>query len=347
MPMPDSRWKEFRFRIEWLLCAALARFIPSLPRTFCVALANSLGWIAYFLDRRGRAVALANLAVAFGDRFNLAERKSIARRSYQNFARSMLDMFWSPRITPANYQKYIEQGGGSEWFRELRSRKDRPGCVMMCVHWGNSEWASLLAGFWGDHITIVTETFKNSLLSEIFSSARGSSGNTLIPQESSMIRLLKAVKRRSLAGILIDLTLRPDQPAVVIDAFGHKMCVTYLHAVLALRGGALLVPAHGEPLPGGRVRAFIRPPIEFTPDATPQEIAQRCWDAFEPLIRERPELWMWTYKHWRYRPSAAAPEDYPFYANVSSKFDKLLAAPPVELAKSRPPLTPSKQDSES
>ena len=36
----------------------------------------------------------------------------------------------------------------------------------------------------------------------------------------------------------------------------------------------------------------------------------------------RPELWLWAYKHWRYRP-ADAKRPYPFYSNVSKKFEKL------------------------
>jgi Kdo2-lipid IVA lauroyltransferase/acyltransferase len=61
-------------------------------------------------------------------------------------------------------------------------------------------------------------------------------------------------------------------------------------------------------------------PIEFSPSATPAEIAQTCWDRFEPVIRERPELWLWAYKHWRYR-SPVEGDRYPFYANQSGRFD--------------------------
>jgi len=144
-----------------------------------------------------------------------------------------------------------------------------------------------------------------------------------------MIRLLKVVKRHGAAGMLVDLTLRPDQAAVPITAFGRKMCVTFLHAVLAQRGGARMVPVDGIPLPDGRCRVVINPALSIPPDASTQEIAQACWDFYESRIREHPELYMWAYKHWRYRPRGAAPEDYPFYANVSAKFDKLLAATPV------------------
>ena len=324
--MHHSFWKDLRHRLEWLACAGLAWGIPRIPRRLSVALANGLGALAYCADGRGRRVALANLACVFPERPE-PERKAIARRSYQAFARNMLDLFWGRRLTEASWQKYIEVEGDIETFRR---EAQEHGAVSMCIHWGNFEWASHAVGFLGVPTLIVAETFKNPRLIAVFNGSREISGHTIIPQENSMIRLLKVVKRRGAAGMLVDLTLRPEQAAVPIEAFGRKMCVTFLHAVLAQRGGARMVPVDGIPLPDGRCRIVIHPALTLPPDATLQEIAQACWDFYEPRIRERPELYLWAYKHWRYRPRAAAPGDYPFYANVSSQFEKLLAAHPTK-----------------
>jgi len=320
--MQTSFWKELRHRLEWLACAGLAGAIPWIPRWLCVALANGLGAIAYHVDFHGRRVALSNLACVFPER-PVAERKLIARRSYQNFARTMLDLFWGRRLTASNWRRYIEVEGDTDTFRR---EAQAHGAVSMCIHWGCFEWASHAVGFLGVPTLIVAETFKNPRLSAVFNGSREISGHTIIPQENSMIRLLKVVKRKGAAGMLVDLTLHPNQAAVPIDAFGRKMCVTFMHAVLAQRGGARMVPVDGIPLPDGRCRIVIHPALPIPPDATVQEIAQACWDFYESRIRERPELYLWAYKHWRYRPRAAAPEDYPFYANVSGAFEKLLEA---------------------
>lgn len=320
--MQTSFWKNLRHYVEWLACGSLAWAIPRLPRKLCVALANGLGALAYRVDQRGRRVALANLACIFPERPE-PERRRIARASYQNFARTMLDIFWGQRLTAANWQRFIEVEGDIETFR--REAREH-GAVSMCIHWGNFEWSSHAVGFLGVPTLIVAETFKNPRLSALFNTAREISGHTIIPQENSMIRLLKVVKRKGAAGMLVDLTLRPDQAAVPIETFGRKMCVTFLHAILAQRGGARMFPVDGIPLPDGRCRIVINPALTLPPDASPQQIAQACWDFYESRIREHPELYLWAYKHWRYRPRAAAPGEYPFYANVSGAFEKLLAA---------------------
>ena len=89
-----SPWKRFRHRLEEWGCLLLEWGLPLLSRRACVTLGRALGAIAFRVDARGRVVALENLACVFGDRFSDAERRDLARASYQNFARTMLDLFW-------------------------------------------------------------------------------------------------------------------------------------------------------------------------------------------------------------------------------------------------------------
>jgi KDO2-lipid IV(A) lauroyltransferase len=169
----------------------------------------------------------------------------------------------------------------------------------------------------------VTENFKNPRLTETFKRVRELSGHTIIPQETSMLRLFKIAKRGGATGMLLDLTLHPLQAATIIDGFGLKMCVSVLHAILAHRAGTLCVPLETQPLPDGTCRVIAHPPVEWPADATPHEIAQRCWDIFEPMLLAKPESWLWPYKHFRYRPRGESRE-YPSYANDSSEYEDLL-----------------------
>ena len=314
-------WKEFRHRLEELGCRLLMHGLPRLTRRSCLRLANGLGALAWLLDARGRGVALANLEGVFGDRYTPAQRRAIARASYQNFLRTMLDLFWMHRAWPEG-GAHLVQFEGFEALRPQLAREKR-GTVFLCVHQGNWEWANVASGLLGFGNVVVAENFKNPRLTAIFSSLRQVSGQTIIPQENSLLRMLKIVKRGGATGMLIDLNLRPSQAATVIEGFGLKMCVPLLHAVLAQRANALLVPVETRPQPDGTCRVIAHPGVEWPEGASLQEIAQRCWDAFEPIIRARPELWLWPYKHFRYRPRHAT-RTYPAYANDSSKFEKLL-----------------------
>jgi lauroyl/myristoyl acyltransferase len=105
--------------------------------------------------------------------------------------------------------------------------------------------------------------------------------------------------------------------------FGRKLCVTSLQAELARRTGAPISMAFGRPAPDGRLIVKILPRKRFPREATLREITQWCYDRLEEEARAHPELWLWSYKHWRYLPKdEPEPARYPFYANPSGWFEK-------------------------
>jgi len=313
------QWKQFRYHLEWLGVHALISIIPRLPRRACALLARAVGSAVFAIDGRGRRVAVANIEAAFGDRFSASERLRIGRESYQNFARTMLDLFWAPGLVRAGGDKYVDLEG-TDVFEALAGKPT----VVLVAHCAGFEWASLACGLRGYRGYTLTQAFKNPVLDKLFTDLRTCTGQEIITQEMSMLRMLRQVKKGNIVGMLIDLNLPPTQAATVIETFGMKMCATYLHAILAQRTGARLVPMTSEPLPDGRCRVKVHPPLEIPESATAQQIAQIAWDFFEKLIREKPELWMWAYKHWRFRPKGGDTRPYPFYAHESGKFEKLL-----------------------
>jgi Kdo2-lipid IVA lauroyltransferase/acyltransferase len=343
-----SHWKRVRYRLEWIGLLVATKLIPLFSRKGCYHLARTAGLLLSFLDRRGYRIALSNLEVAFGDRFSPRQRRKIARESFQYFARTMVDLLWSPRLTQENFSRYIECENVEETVRGTGPERS---LICACYHYGNFEWLSLAGGFLGLKGTIISQEFKNSLLDPIFKKLREQSGHELVPRERGLVRLYKALRRKGRTALLVDLTVPPAQGAVAIDCFGLKTSVTSAHAWLHEQTGVQIIPAHCEPLPDGRYRIVFHPKIAVGsavlsgqslngPNAlrtthataredsgaqpmTHQQIAQACWDSFEPYVRKNPAPWLWMYKHWRYRPEKAD-RPYPFYANFSRRFEDLL-----------------------
>jgi len=315
-----SRWKHIRYRLEWLGLLVASKLVPLLSRKACGRLAQIGGTLMSVFDRHSYQVALSNLEVAFADRFSSNERRKIVRESFQHFARTMVDLFWSPRLTRENFSRHIEWQNFQETGPETRAERS---VIIACYHYSNFEWLSLACGFLDLKGTIIMQEFKNRLLDPIFKKLREQSGHIFIPRERSLLRLFKALRRKRSTALLIDLTVPPTQGAVAIDCFGLKTSVTSAHAWLHERTGAPIIPAHCEPLPDGRYRLVFHPKIDNPVGMTHQQIAQACWDSFEPYVRKNPALWLWAYKHWRYRP-ANADRPYPFYANFMRPFEEML-----------------------
>ena len=314
-------WKRFRYRLEWLGLSLAAKAVPMLSRKACFQFAMFAGALISMLDRHGRAVALANLEAAFGEQLSIGQRKKIVRESFQHFARSMLDLLWSPRLNRENWSRFIEL----ENFEELvRAAGPDRSVMVACYHYSNFEWLSLACGYLDFAGTIISQEFKNSLLDPIFKKLREQSGHELVPRERGIIRLYKALRRKGRTALLVDLTVPPTQGAVVIDCFGLKTCVTSAHAWLQKQTGVPIVPAHCEPLPDGRYRLVFHKTMTADAAMTDRRIAQACWDSFEPFVRKNPSPWLWMYKHWRYQPTQAD-RKYPFYAQTWRRFDELIA----------------------
>src|ERR1700756_1784905 len=149
-----SYWKRLRYRLEWIGLLLATKLIPLFSRRSCYYLARTAGTLLSFLDRHGYQVALSNLEVAFGDRFSPRKRRKIVRESFQHFARTMVDLLWSPRLTQENFSPYIECKNLEETVRGTGPERS---LICACYHYSNSEWLSTASGYSGKTGTILAQ----------------------------------------------------------------------------------------------------------------------------------------------------------------------------------------------
>lgn len=316
--------KKLRYFFETALIESAAWLLPRLPRGFIIALSRGIGTLAYLGDKRGRLTAVENLRCAFGDQYTMKQRRRIARGSYQVFARTFLDLFWSSRLTKDTWQEFFTIHLPKP---EDEEQARRTGAVWVTPHFGNFELVSMVWGFRGFVFTVVAQDFKNPSITRIFKRLREHSGHTVIPQENAMLKLMKALKRQGHAGLLTDLNIVPGKAAAAIQCFGLWTCVPTLHVELAKRLGLSIMTGVCRPLPDGRYDATIFEAIEPRPEEDTRELTQRVWDHFETAIRAHPECWLWMYKHWRFCPKGMTPEQqaaYPSYSHASQRFTSIM-----------------------
>lgn len=329
-PWTELPWlRRVRYRLEFAGLWLASRVVPLLPWSFVRGLAGFLGRIVFLVDRRSRRVALANLEMVFGPEKSPVEIRRIARRSAAQFARTMLELFWARNFTAQNYRDYMVMEG---WDQARALNAKHRGGIFVCLHYGNFEWLSIAGAFERLPGCIVTQHFRNPLLGPIFDELRALSGHRIISQQRSMLVTLKHLKNGGNIGILFDLQLNPNQPAVPMRSFGRLRPATKIHAMLQKHTGLPIIPIESVPLPDGRYRTIAHDPIHFGKDATEEEIVQACWDFFEPQVRRQPEAWLWAYRHWRFRPPDAR-ETYPFYAETKGRFTRLLEGSVVNKAR--------------
>jgi lauroyl/myristoyl acyltransferase len=314
---------KLRYFFETAIVASFAWLLPRLPRRVVMMLARSVGWVAYLADSRGRRTARQNLRAAFQGKLSTEEVRRITLGSYQNFARTFLDLFWSAALTPENWRQHVSIRLDDP---EAEAKARATGAVWVTPHFGNFEFVSLIWGFRGIEFTVVAQDFKNPAITAIFKQLRENSGHKFISQESAMLKLMKSLKRQGHAGLLTDLNLPPGKASTVIDCFGLKTCVPTLHVELARRLGLSIMTGVCLPLPDGRYEVQIFEAIQPKHGDDVTVLTQRVWDHFEKVIRVHPECWLWMYKHWRYTPAMVRDARYPDYSNPSKPMTDMVEA---------------------
>ena len=313
-----SIWKKLRYKLEWFGLQVLYILIPLLPRKAAHGLSKILGSLGFAVDKRGRNTAIENLTLIFGCEKDASEIRALAKLSYQSFAQTVVDQFWSKRLTSQNIETYCTLEA-EDW--EAIDAARETGAIWVTPHYSNFEWIALIMGFRDYSFTIVAQDFKNPSLTETYKKNREVSGHQVIPQRGALRQLLKSLKNKGHAAFLTDLTIPPSKAATIIECFDHKTCVTAIHAELMKRTGLPVIPGICLPRDDGTYLFKGFKALSFGPDDNEQTIAQACWNVFEPHIRENPAPWLWMYKHWRYLPKGEE-DRYPSYARQNDRFDQ-------------------------
>ncbi len=317
-PRPVSRAKRFRFLLETMAMRSATAVFPRLPHRLLVAFSRVAGTCAYYLLGHPRRIALANLTVAYGDTKSEADKRQIARASFQNFALTMFRLFWSPRLKRGGLEQAVEVDPASlELIRRLQG--EGKGIIFLTMHYGDWELMGLATGLLGFPSTIVTERMRNAGLESVFTQLRAQTGHRIISQQFAVTKLLKALKRGENIALLIDFNALRDSGGVWVDFFGLPVYNTAAPAALALHTGAPLVFAVPHPLPDGRMRFTYEQLVTdaaVTDDreAQSQAISQMCASYCEAVVRQQPDPWLWSYKRWRYRQQEERGA-YPFYSH--------------------------------
>ena len=99
--------------------------------------------------------------------------------------------------------------------------------------------------------------------------------------------------------LLVDQKTNEGVPA---PFFGRDAMTTPAPAALALKLGAIVLPASLERLRGSRFRMTVHPPLEFaaTGDSERDTLALtiRINEKIEELVRRRPSQWLWIHRRW-------------------------------------------------
>ncbi|HCS47615.1 MAG TPA: lipid A biosynthesis acyltransferase [Candidatus Aminicenantes bacterium] len=276
-------------------------FTRLLPRRACLWAGQTLGTLAFRVDRKHGRIALANLEKALGREAGPDERRRIARDSFRNFGRVTADILKWTSLKAVRRQELLKIEGEEHIRRALRGGR---GVLVFSAHFGNWEVAAQAIAKLGP-LNVVARPLDNPLIEARLAKFRNRLGAKVISKFQAAKSILQALRRNEIVAILIDQNVQRKE-AVFVDFFGLAAATTPGLASFHLRTRSPLIPVFCHPAPHSSYLVEVGAPLFFEPggdsDRDVLKITQASTKMIEAEIRRKPGLWFWFHNRWKTRP---------------------------------------------
>jgi KDO2-lipid IV(A) lauroyltransferase len=286
--------------------------VHALPPHLALKLADAVGWLAYRVDKRHRAVAAENIGHAF-PLLTPAAVDAMVRANYRHFARVAVEMVLLPRkLNITSWRRYVDMYPWAAGVPPVLSR--RP-ALMVTAHFGNWEASGWMIGLTGLKTYAIARVLDNPYLERFLKRLRQGTGQTIIAKKDDFDRLTDILANNGKVGILADQDAGPR--GLFVNFFGRPASTHKAVALMAIEFDAPLVVfgVPRTPRPPGRAGGVsgmfftqivedVIDPRDYAdrPDAV-RAITERCTAALERLIRRHPEQYFWLHRRWKSQPA--------------------------------------------
>ncbi|MGA2261824.1 MAG: lysophospholipid acyltransferase family protein [Acidobacteriota bacterium] len=290
--------------LVYLISRLTMGLVRRLPRLSAIRILDALASLTYLLDASHRRIARVNLTIAFPE-LSMREHGAIAKRSFQNTARNLLEVSHMSRLTREQIGSLVGYDPESGLNNFERARANGKGILYLTGHFSAWELLPTAHALHGHPLSFVTRPLDNAPLERYLCKVRESAGNQVIYKKNSARHILAKLKAGEDVGILMDQNTSL-QEGVFADLFGLPAATSTSIALLALRTEAAVLPGYLYPKPEGRYTIKFLPPVELirTGD-TNRDISantRRLNQILEGIIREQPDTWLWGHMRWKYQP---------------------------------------------
>jgi KDO2-lipid IV(A) lauroyltransferase len=179
--------------------------------------------------------------------------------------------------------------------------------VWVAIHFGFWEFTPGAAARGGKPVLTVNRPLRNPLIAGLIDGLRTDMRSETVPKGRAARALIATLKRGEPIGLLVDQYA--GRSGLWVPFFGRPASTVAAPARMALRFKAPLRPL--VLVRKGLLRYELRILPDIPPEGTAEEMTAAMNRAFEAVIRELPEQWLWLHKRWKGSSASAAPVQRP------------------------------------
>lgn len=294
---------KFRIYAEFIPFWLVVAFFRLFSLKTAYAIAKFFFKFVYIFHPKSRNRTIQHLLHA-GIARNLEEAKTMARKTYENFAKLLVEIAKSKQLFHANNVFEVTATMGNAESCEMAYGKNkRSPVIMLTAHYGNWELAGPSCALKsGVPLVSVMRPFANPLIGRYIVGHREGYNHSCCDKSGGIKAMLKAIKSGCNIAILADQHANSKEGVETVF-FGHPARSHTSPALLHLKTGAPILPLVMRRLDDDFHFAHVYgEKIEYTPTGDKEKdvrtVTQMYTTALEKLIRECPLQWLWSHRRW-------------------------------------------------
>ncbi len=292
-------------KIQYGLLVGFCKAIGMLPyRVLYYGMVDVIYFFIYTLGRYRTSVVRDNLRRSFPDR-SPEELKTVERKFYKHLSEIFVDTVTMCSIS----RKEIEQRFRFVNFREQEQRMEGKTWICAMAHYGSWEYTTNYKLFTDHDVAAVYRPLHNKAFDQFYHYARSRFGTRPVPMNDIAKEIIRAEKERKkpLAVALIADQTPPFHEIHHWFRFLNQPTPFFMGTEKLARKFRLPVYfLHIRKIKRGYYQAEFIEIYNGTDSVEPYEITNRYAARLEEMIRESPELWLWSHKRWKHKPPANA-----------------------------------------
>jgi len=297
-PMKRGRSSDIGYLCQFYAVQALMIVLRLVPFPLSGWIVQRMADLYFVCSPKRRHIALENLTIAYGDTLSAGQKRTIARRSFESQALSILELFVIHKMKKHAARRFAIIG--QPHFDEAVARGH--GVVFVASHLGSWEYIGF-AGYLLRHPrAVLVKNLKNPYLNTMIDTLRKAIDTVPILKAANALRHTLATLRQN-HGVAIIIDQWAGSEGLWIEFFGRATSTTSLPARLAHKTGGALIPIYCIRKTIGHYEIHLLPAVPL-PDGPDWDLqtTKRLNDILESQIRKYPEQWSWNHRRWKPKP---------------------------------------------
>lgn len=286
-------------RLEYFFFVLFSKIFCLVGLKRALPFAKLISGFAYNVLKIRRDVVLSNLRIAF-PHLSEDEVKKTARRCYDGFAATLVEILSLPSMTEKDFLSYV-YCDNLEQINEVR--KQGNGLILMTAHFGNWEYSAIAMGILLNYpLMVVVKGQRNTLVDDWMNRYRARFGNRPVHLGVAIKQIFREIEDKGIVAIVGDQ--RGPSDGLTVKFFGRDTKVYPGPAALALKSGAPILMGFMTRRPEGGYRFHMNPiskdNLPENRDEQIKELTQRHIKMLETQLTKYPDHWLWMHNIWKY-----------------------------------------------